>query len=138
MFFVKIPPILNPTNYFSGTYHNYSNVEKLFTENFLNYWINFVKYNDPNYFSSSSNLTNWQPFVDTSTSLTKMNASQKLATGRYLVFGQDSIYMKSGFASHNCDFWNYTNSATKTFRLNSFSYSQQQASILFLIHFILF
>jgi hypothetical protein len=110
----------------------------LFTENFLNYWINFVKYNDPNYFISRSNLTNWQPFVDTSTSLAKMNASQKLATGRYLVFGQDSIYMKNGFASHNCDFWNYTNSATKIIRLNSFFYSQQQTPILFLIHFILF
>jgi len=82
------------------------------------------------------NLPNWQPFVDTSVKWGKMNASQKLATGRYLVFGQDSITMKSGFSTHNCEFWNYTSSATAVFSLRSFSYFSQ-TTLLFVIPFIL-
>ena len=124
--FFKIPPILSPSNYFSATYHNYSNTEKEFTEKFLSYWISFVKYNDPNYLNTNNY---WQPFVNSSVKLNKLNASQKISIGRYLVFGQNSINMNSGFSSHNCDFWNYTSNSMRIFNANK-AYIQQALSLI--------
>ena len=55
----------------------------------------------------------WEPFVNSSVNLKLLNATQKLAIGRYLVFEQNSINMKRGFSSHNCDVWNYMSNENK-------------------------
>ena len=87
---------MSPSNYWTATYHNYTNAEKKFTEYFLSYWISFIKYDNPNYMKINASAVDWEPFVNRSVNLKKLNATQKLAIGRYLVFGQNSINMKSG------------------------------------------
>ena len=136
-FYIKKAPILSPSNYFSSTYHNYSNAEKLYTENLLSYWVNFISYNDPNYMKFNKDLPDWLPFIDKTTNLAKMNATKKLSTGRYLLFGTTNINMSSGFARHQCDFWNYTSDSNTIFSVNHRFYFQEVFSILALT-FILY
>ena len=84
------------SNHFSSTNHNYSNDEKKFTERFLSYWINFIKYNDPNYSVDDDDLENWKPFGSKHSSKHSVN---------YLKFGQDNIELIKGFEDHKCNFW---------------------------------
>ena len=44
----KMPPLISCYQY-SAAAHNYSNNERKFNEDFLNYWLNFIKYDDPNF-----------------------------------------------------------------------------------------
>lgn len=52
----------------------------------------------------------WRPFVSDSIDLNKMTAEQKMNVGGYLHIQNSSIQMTTGFKSHKCDFWGYTNS----------------------------
>lgn len=102
----KKPPIISD-NYWSSAYHNYSNSERKFNENFLNYWLNFIKYNNPNY-ALTNGLSKWNAFIQNYN--IKMNLTE---LSQYLYLKPDAIQIKTGFASHKCQFWNYTNSAEK-------------------------
>ena len=103
----KAPSVPAKENYWSSAYHNYSNEEKKFTEDFLLYWTNFIKYNNPNYgLPKSSNP--WKPFVNTLLNLDRFNSSTKMRIGNYMVFNGSYIKTVNGFESHKCAFWNYT------------------------------
>lgn len=103
----KAPSIPASENNWSSAYHNYSNEEKKFTEDFLLYWTNFIKYNNPNYGLPKS-YSPWKPFVNTLLNLDRFNSSTKERIGNYLVFNGSYIKTVNGFESHKCAFWNYT------------------------------
>jgi hypothetical protein len=97
-------------NIYSSTLYNYSSEDKLIVENFLSYFVNFIKYDDPNYSASNTKQVYWQTFMDNDVNLEQLNAQQKLTISKYLVFGQNTTYMASDFSSHNCDFFGYVSS----------------------------
>jgi hypothetical protein len=101
---------LPPGNIYSSTLYNYSSEDKLIVENFLSYFVNFIKYDDPNYSTDKTNQVYWQTFMGNDINLEQLNAQQKLTIAKYLVFGQNATYMASGFSSHNCDFLGYVKS----------------------------
>jgi carboxylesterase type B len=114
----RTPPFISQ-NYWSSAYRSYSNAEKKFNENFLNYWINFIKYDDPNY-SMNSGLNEWKPFV--SNARMRFNFTD---VGGYLTLKADDIEMKTGYSSHRCVFWNYTrlvNSSNRLLAKNRFNF----------------
>jgi len=115
-----LPPILPTDNWYTSTKHNYSVDGKKFTENFLYYWTNFIKYNDPNYLRPNIKTESWLPFSDDSKTLEKANASAQLTSARYLVFNQNDFIMSNDFSVHQCDLWGYTSNISFRFRLSVF------------------
>ena len=99
-----------PGNFYSSTLYNYSSEDKLIAENFLSYFVSFIKYDDPNYSTGKTNQVYWQTFMGNDINLEQLNAQQKLTIAKYLVFGQNTTYMASDFSSHNCDFLGYVKS----------------------------
>jgi len=83
----------------------YTPREKLVTEIILNYWINFIKYDDPNFEKKKEDLI-WNPYAENSNSMNGLTASEKTKIGRYLLLGARNE-MKIGFSSHQCDAWEF-------------------------------
>ena len=108
----KVPPLIS-SNYWSAAFTNYSSNERKFNEDFLKYWVNYIKYDDPN-FSQKFGLSQWDSFFDGS----QMNMVDIERGGRVLRLKANDTKMTTGFSSHKCAFWNYTrlkNSASKIF-----------------------
>ena len=108
----KVPPLIS-SNYWSAAFSNYSSNERKFNEDFLKYWVDFIKYDDPN-FSQKSGLSQWDSFLDGS----QMNMVDIERVGRVLRLKANDTKMTTGFSSHKCAFWNYTrlkNSGSKIF-----------------------
>jgi carboxylesterase type B len=95
----KKPPIIS-ANHWSSAFHNYSSREQKFNQDFLNYWLNFIKYDNPSY-ELSNGLTKWNPFFENYN-------SEKNKQSQYLILMPDAIRMKAGFHTDKCGFWNYT------------------------------
>ena len=119
----KKAPLISD-NYWSSAFHNYFDDERKFNENFLNYWINFVKHDDPNY-SLNSGLSAWSSFINNS----QMKVNGFSDVGRFLSLRTQDIKMNTGFSSHKCVFWNYT-------RLTNGAARVQKKIYLFIILFI--
>ena len=100
-------------NPWSSAYHNYSSEEKKFTEDFLVYWTNFIKHNDPNYGLSRASSGRWRTFFDVFTNLDRLNASQKENGGAYMMFNRTSMRSVSGYGMSRCSFWNYTRDGSR-------------------------
>ena len=98
----KMPPLIS-SNYWSAAFTNYSSNEKKFNEDFLNYWVDFIKHDDPN-FSQKPGISLWDSFFDSS----QMNMVDIERVGRVLRLNANDIKMKTGLSSHKCAFWNYT------------------------------
>ena len=111
----KKQPIISD-NMWSSAYHNYSASQRKFNQDFLNYWLNFIKYDDPNY-KLSQELSKWNSFIDSS----KKKLSW-IENSQYLFLKSNAIEMKTGFASHQCEFWKYTNRAAKKSEIFSLKY----------------
>ena len=75
--------------------------ERLFTERIINYWSNFIRYDDPNYIGEGG----WLPFNEP--------GSQPNDTGNFIVFANSGIRMESDYSSHKCGYWNFTNDHSK-------------------------
>ena len=90
---VKKPPLINP-NPNSATSHYYPVVERVFTEQIVSYWTNFIKYNNPNNKNSKTNI--WAEF--------KNDESQQ----RNVIFlkAQNFKYTKFNILDAKCTFWN--------------------------------
>ncbi len=84
-------------NLFSASINKYSQETKLFTERIVTYWTNFVKYDNPNFLNASTNASDyWRPF----------SKNNKTQIDSYLVFDTNGqINMRSGYSSHQCEFW---------------------------------
>lgn len=63
-------------------------------------------------------IKKWEPFVTTSTDLSKMTAVEKMNTGRYLLFTNSEIKMITGFSEYKCNFWNYMRSSATVILYN--------------------
>jgi carboxylesterase type B len=105
-------PIISPSHW-SSAIHNYSNTERKFNQDFLNYWLNFVKHDNPNY-KLNEGLSEWKSFIDADK--IKLDSTEH---SQYLFLKQNSINMQTGFANYQCKFWNYTNNARKNSVLHS-------------------
>jgi carboxylesterase type B len=100
-------------NPWSSANHEYSSEEKKFTEDFLVYWTNFIKHNDPNYGLSRASSGRWRTFFDVFTDLDRLNASQKENGGAYMMFNRTSMRSVSGYGMSRCSFWNYTRDGSR-------------------------
>ena len=90
---VKKPPLIS-WNSHSATTHNYSIVERTFTEQIVNYWASFIKYDNPNIQISES--SDWPLF--------KNEENEK----RNLLFlkAQNIKITKFNVSDPKCNFWN--------------------------------
>lgn len=95
-FFLQKLPLLD-RNVYSSTGHTYSKETKLFSENIVSFWSNFVKNGDPNSLVNGYFKT-W----------IKFNGDN------YLSFtNKETKMMNGGISAHKCSFW-------KTFPLSCF------------------
>jgi hypothetical protein len=79
-------------NIYSSTLYNYSSEDKLIVENFLSYFVNFIKYDDPNYSASNTKQVYWQTFMGNDVNLEQLNAQQKLTISiQFKLSGQFKI-----------------------------------------------
>ena len=76
-------------NVYSSTTHNYTADSKLFSENMINYWANFIKNGDPNSVENGYFKT-WNKFTG----------------DNYLSFtNKETKMMGGGILTHKCRFW---------------------------------
>lgn len=96
---------------------NFTNNERIFTEQILSYWINFIITDNPNGELKSGAF--WLPYnIGKNTGY--MRANEKMKKGNYLLMKNDEIKMTNDFSSHKCKYWNYVkNSRTSIYSISN-------------------
>jgi len=71
------------------------------TGEILNYWTNFVKYDNPNHLKSVNDKDFWNTYKPAMTGITESNR------GEYIVFSEAGFLMETSGKNdgHNCEFW---------------------------------
>ncbi len=113
-------------NGYSASTNTYSIQTKLFAEKVINYWTNFVKFDNPNYLKKPSELDYWSTYLN--------NATKTF--DNYLIFtNENQIKMSTGgYTSHKCEFWK--NSGSKMAIFNNKPNAFFAVLIVWLLRFI--
>lgn len=69
------------------------------TKEIVNYWTNFVKYNNPN-----PSTYSWKPFLDKSMLRIPKDVTK---IGRFIEFNNNGVMMKKDYSSHQCRLWGF-------------------------------
>ncbi len=76
--------------------------QRLLTKTIVDYWTNFVKYDDPNGFESGDVL--WKHFAEENNSQIQDFSN----IGRIINFKNNETSMVTGYTENHCDFWKFT------------------------------
>lgn len=91
---IKKPPLIS-WNSHSSTTHNYSKTEKVFSEQMVTYWTNFIKTGNPN---NQIMNTNWPVFKDITNETNERNV--------FFLKAKDISNTKFNISDLKCKFWN--------------------------------
>lgn len=101
---IKTPPLISK-NIYSPVYHNYSSSEREYSLKHMKYFMNFVKFDNPNDSKERNGMKSWSSLkVASKFKFYNFDKNPKIA-GAFFEMGQNNFKMSNNYTNIYCNIW---------------------------------